>query len=202
MAHCKIPGFARPTSSSSKALRMQLPLVLTLMALLAGPALAAERKPAFKPDPAKGQQLAAACRRLPHGRRHARPAGQPHPAGPAPGIPGQATDRVQGRQAQERRHVRHGGAAGRGRHEAHRRVLRFQEGPARLCEEQGHGGPGRADLPRRHRLQAGARPARAATAPTAPASRPSTRAWAASTASTPRRNCSPSAPAHAATARR
>jgi len=40
---------------------MQLPLVLTLMALLAGPALAAESKPAFKPDPAKGQQLAATC---------------------------------------------------------------------------------------------------------------------------------------------
>jgi len=40
---------------------MQLPLVLTLMALLAGPALAAESKPAFKPDPAKGQQLATAC---------------------------------------------------------------------------------------------------------------------------------------------
>jgi len=40
---------------------MQLPLVLTLMALLAGPALAADPKPAFKPDPAKGQQLAAAC---------------------------------------------------------------------------------------------------------------------------------------------
>ncbi len=40
---------------------MQLPLVLALMALLAGPALAAESKPAFKPDPAKGQQLAATC---------------------------------------------------------------------------------------------------------------------------------------------
>jgi len=40
---------------------MQLPLVLTLMALLAGPVLAAESKPAFKPDPAKGQQLAATC---------------------------------------------------------------------------------------------------------------------------------------------
>ena len=40
---------------------MQLPLVLTLMALLASPALAAEGKPAFKPDPAKGQQLATAC---------------------------------------------------------------------------------------------------------------------------------------------
>lgn len=40
---------------------MQLPLVLALMALLAGPALAAESKPAFKPDAAKGQQLAAAC---------------------------------------------------------------------------------------------------------------------------------------------
>jgi cytochrome c553 len=40
---------------------MQLPLVLTMMALLAGPALAAESKPAFKPDPAKGQQLAASC---------------------------------------------------------------------------------------------------------------------------------------------
>ena len=40
---------------------MQLTLVLALTALLAGPALAAETKPAFKPDPAKGQQLAAAC---------------------------------------------------------------------------------------------------------------------------------------------
>ena len=40
---------------------MQLPLVLALMAVLAGPALAAESKPAFKPDPAKGQQLAATC---------------------------------------------------------------------------------------------------------------------------------------------
>jgi len=40
---------------------MQLPLVLAVMALLAGPALAADSKPAFKPDPAKGQQLATTC---------------------------------------------------------------------------------------------------------------------------------------------
>ena len=40
---------------------MQLPLALALMALLAGPALAADSPPAFKPDPAKGQQLAATC---------------------------------------------------------------------------------------------------------------------------------------------
>ena len=39
---------------------MQLTLVLALTALLAGPALA-ETKPAFKADPVKGQQLAAAC---------------------------------------------------------------------------------------------------------------------------------------------
>jgi cytochrome c553 len=40
---------------------MQLPLVLAVMALLAGPALASDSKPAFKPDPVKGQQLAATC---------------------------------------------------------------------------------------------------------------------------------------------
>lgn len=40
---------------------MQLPHVLALMALLAGPALAADSQPAFKPDPAKGQQLATTC---------------------------------------------------------------------------------------------------------------------------------------------
>jgi len=40
---------------------MQLPLVLAVMALLAGPALAADSKPASKPDPAKGQQLATTC---------------------------------------------------------------------------------------------------------------------------------------------
>jgi len=40
---------------------MQLPLVLAVMALLAGPALAADSKPAIKPDPAKGQQLATTC---------------------------------------------------------------------------------------------------------------------------------------------
>jgi len=40
---------------------MQLPLVLAVMALLAGPALAADSKPALKPDPAKGQQLATTC---------------------------------------------------------------------------------------------------------------------------------------------
>jgi cytochrome c553 len=39
---------------------MQLTLVLALAALLAGPALA-ETKPAFKADPAKGQQLATTC---------------------------------------------------------------------------------------------------------------------------------------------
>ena len=40
---------------------MQLPLVLAVMALLAGPALASDSKPAFKPDPVKGQQLATTC---------------------------------------------------------------------------------------------------------------------------------------------
>ena len=40
---------------------MQLPLVLALTALLAGPVLAADPPTAFKADPAKGQQLAAAC---------------------------------------------------------------------------------------------------------------------------------------------
>ena len=40
---------------------MQLPLALALMALLAGPVQAAESPAAFKPDPAKGQQLAATC---------------------------------------------------------------------------------------------------------------------------------------------
>lgn len=40
---------------------MQLTHVLASIALLAGPALAAETKPQFKPDPAKGQQVAATC---------------------------------------------------------------------------------------------------------------------------------------------
>ena len=40
---------------------MKSPAALILLALFAGPALAAETKAAFKPDAAKGQQLAATC---------------------------------------------------------------------------------------------------------------------------------------------
>ena len=40
---------------------MKSPVALTLLALFAGAALAAESKPAFKADAAKGQQLAATC---------------------------------------------------------------------------------------------------------------------------------------------
>ena len=42
-------------------MRMQLTLVVALTALLAGPALAETKPPAFVPDAAKGQQLAATC---------------------------------------------------------------------------------------------------------------------------------------------
>ena len=44
-----------------KARRMKSPAALILLALFAGQALAAETKPAFKPDAAKGQQLATTC---------------------------------------------------------------------------------------------------------------------------------------------
>lgn len=40
---------------------MKLPVALLLAAFAAGPLLAAESKPAFKADPAKGQQLATVC---------------------------------------------------------------------------------------------------------------------------------------------
>ena len=42
-------------------MRMQLTQVLALAALLAGPALAETKPPAFVPDAAKGQELAATC---------------------------------------------------------------------------------------------------------------------------------------------
>lgn len=42
-------------------MRMQSTFVLALAALLAGPALAETKPPAFVADPAKGQQLAATC---------------------------------------------------------------------------------------------------------------------------------------------
>jgi cytochrome c553 len=42
-------------------MRMQSTIVLALAALLAGPALAETKPPAFVPDPARGQQLAATC---------------------------------------------------------------------------------------------------------------------------------------------
>jgi hypothetical protein len=52
---------------------------------------------------------------------------EPDPAGPAPRIPGQAADRVQVGQAQQRHHEGHGRRAERGRHEEHRRVLRVSK---------------------------------------------------------------------------
>ena len=72
MAHCKIRRFTSK-ESSLKARCMKLPVVQTLLArswavclalplaLLGGAALAAEAKPVFKADVAKGAQLAASC---------------------------------------------------------------------------------------------------------------------------------------------
>ena len=158
------------------------------------------RRPPAKPDLAKGQATPPRSARLPHHRRLARQPGQPDPAGPAPGVPGQAAGRVQDRQARQPDHEGLGGRADRAGHEERRRVLRDQAGQARLREEQGPGRAGREDLPRRPGRPRRSPPAPAATAPTAPASRRSTRAWPASMPTTPRRSWWRSAAARATTA--
>jgi cytochrome c553 len=69
MGHCKIACFADPAVSPLKALRMMsrikslaLPVLsAATLTLLCGAAQAASAAPAFKADPAKGQQLAATC---------------------------------------------------------------------------------------------------------------------------------------------
>jgi cytochrome c553 len=64
MGHCKIGRFT-PTEASHAPSDMKSLTALLLAALVAGPALAAETKAAFKPDLAKGQaistQVCAAC---------------------------------------------------------------------------------------------------------------------------------------------
>jgi cytochrome c553 len=64
MGHCKIDRFT-PTEASHAPSDMKSLTALLLAALVAGPALAAETKAAFKPDPARGQaistQVCGAC---------------------------------------------------------------------------------------------------------------------------------------------
>jgi cytochrome c553 len=136
---------------------MKSSTALLVAALIAGPALAAEQKAAFKPDLAKGQaistQVCGAC--------HTADGSRGSPANPI--LQGQHPEYlvkqlagVQVRQAQERDHGRLRRHPQRGRHAPRGGVLRQQGGQARRGQEQGHHPPGRAHLARRPGGEVGA----------------------------------------------
>jgi cytochrome c553 len=164
-----------------------LPLVCTM-------AMAATPAPAAKPDLAKGQalstQVCAAC--------HTADGSRGSPANPI--LAGQHPEYLV-KQLQEFKSGKRANAIMKGfastlsrrRHEERRRVLRQQVGQARLLEGQGAGQAGREDLPRRHRRQGCPRLRRLPQPERRRHSRRSTRAWAASTPTTPRPRSWPSA---------
>jgi cytochrome c553 len=181
-----------------------LPTLLRTLALAAafnGPALAADAKPAFKPDAAKGQALAATCVacHLADGSRGA-------PANPI--LQGQHAEYLV-KQLEEFKSGKRASAIMQGMvaalsPEDMKHLAAFYAGKQ---AKPGFAKDKKVFCWARRSTGAASSiarspPARAATAPTVPASRPSTHGLAASMPTTPRPSWWPSGPARAPTARR